>query len=49
VSPVRYKLDIYFSEVDILHSHCRDKLSSYRIIYSFADLQMREILRKTSL
>jgi hypothetical protein len=29
VSPVRYKLDFYIPEDDILHSHRRENLKSY--------------------
>jgi hypothetical protein len=29
VSPVKYKLGVYITEDDILHSDCREKLKSY--------------------
>jgi hypothetical protein len=29
VSPVRYELDVYIQEDDILHSHRRENLKSY--------------------
>jgi hypothetical protein len=29
VSPVKYELGSYSTEVDILHSHCRENLKSY--------------------
>jgi hypothetical protein len=32
VFPVRYELGFYIPEDDILHSHCRENLISYRYI-----------------
>jgi hypothetical protein len=32
MSPVNYELGSYIPEDDILHSHCRDNLKSYRDI-----------------
>jgi hypothetical protein len=31
VSPVRYELGFYIPENDILHSHCREDLTSYKL------------------
>jgi hypothetical protein len=33
VSPVRYELEFYIPEDDILHSHRRENLKSYIIIF----------------
>jgi hypothetical protein len=30
VSPVKYELGFYFPEDDILHSHCRENIKSYK-------------------
>jgi hypothetical protein len=35
VSPVRYELDFYIPEDDILHSHCHENLRSYVVICNF--------------
>jgi hypothetical protein len=35
VSPVKYELGFYMPEDDILHSHRREKLKSYRNIYIY--------------
>jgi hypothetical protein len=32
VSPVKYELGFYIPEDDILHSHCRERLKSYRAV-----------------
>jgi hypothetical protein len=31
VFPVKYELEFYIPEDDILHSHCRENLKSYSI------------------
>jgi hypothetical protein len=33
VSPVKYELDFYIPEDDILHSHCCENLKSYKFSY----------------
>jgi hypothetical protein len=38
VSPVRYELDVYIPEDDILHSHSSENLKFYIIGISFRDL-----------
>jgi hypothetical protein len=32
VSPVKYELDSYILEDDILHSHCHENLKSYNLM-----------------
>jgi hypothetical protein len=36
VSPVKYKLDFYIPEDDILHSHRRESLKSYTALFACA-------------
>jgi hypothetical protein len=38
VSPVKYELGFYIPEDDILHSHRREELKSYRSSYFFREL-----------
>jgi hypothetical protein len=35
VSPVKYKLGFYVPEDDILHSHCRESIKSYKTFLYF--------------
>jgi hypothetical protein len=36
VSPVKYVLEFYIPEDDILHSHCRENLKSYVALTGWA-------------
>jgi hypothetical protein len=40
VSPVKYELDFYIPEDDILHSHRRENLKSYKklIVFPFGSI-----------
>jgi hypothetical protein len=36
MSPVKYELGVYITQVDILHSHCRENLKSYIALSGWA-------------
>jgi hypothetical protein len=35
VSPVKYEMGFYIPDDDILHSHRRESLKSYRVLHNF--------------
>jgi hypothetical protein len=43
VSPVRYELDFYIPEDDILHSHCRENFKSYKALTGCALYRRRNV------
>jgi hypothetical protein len=43
MSPVRYELGFYIPEDDILHSHCRENIKSYKALTSCAMQRGRNV------
>jgi hypothetical protein len=43
VSPVRYELGFYIQEDDILHSHRREKLKSYKVLTGWPHWRKRNV------
>jgi hypothetical protein len=43
MSPVRYELGFYVPEYSVLHSHCRENLTSYILKIEFRILYNQEV------